>query len=186
MKKIYPYNKGNFQNSSTGIFKHIKIKNINFNLWTLFYSSENSKYFLNKNENKLLRISDHWCNNINSINSCHWFINKGILLNEWECGVIRFKDLKVNKNFKLTPEMNNIKKSSIKKMDEKKIRDEKKKAKNLEILKMENKIIKKEEQYEEFAILRFDEWINLEQESKNIKNLKNQLSKIKLELDEIN
>lgn len=187
MKYIHPYNKDNFQNSSSGIFKHIKFKNINFESWKLFYSSKNSKYFLNKNQNKLLRISDHWCNNIELIGQCVWFVNKPILLNEWECGIIRFKDLKeIKKNFKQTHEMKNLKKNSIKKLNDKKKMEENNRRKEKEILELKKKINKNEEQYEKFKKLNFDEWINLNEESENINILKDQLSQIKLELDEIN
>lgn len=187
MKKIYPYNKENFQNSSIGVFKHIKIRNINFESWTLFYSSKSSKYFSNKNENKLLRISDHWCNHIEKIGECVWFVDKPILPKEWECGIIRFKDLKeVKRNLKLTYQMMNIKKQSIKKIRDKIKSDDDKRIKGEEIAELEKVIDRSEDQYNQFYELAFDDWINLKEESENIKILKDKLSKIKLELNEIN
>ena len=186
MKNIYPYTKDNFQNSSIGIFKYTKMKNINFKYWKLFYSSKNSKYFLNKNENKLLRISNHWCNNIEMIGKSYWYINRPILLNEWECGIIRFKDFKEYKNdFKPTTEIILIKQQSLIKTKEKIKTEEGKKIKINEMLELKKKISKKEEQYEEFAALDFGQWIDLNHESKNLENLKEQLSQIKFELDEI-
>ncbi|MDK2819796.1 MAG: hypothetical protein KFW07_03090 [Mycoplasmataceae bacterium] len=116
-----------------------------------------------------------------------WFVDKPILPKEWECGIIRFKDLKVvKKNWKPTYQMMNIKKQSIKKIRDKIKSDDDKRTKGEEIKKLEKRIDKSEEQYNQFSELAFDDWINLKEESENIKILKDKLSKIKLELNDIN
>ena len=95
--------------SDNQVFKTRKRKEFNWKLiknvlYTLYpnkhvqkkWHSKGSLYFT-VGKSKLVRVSDHWSNEVGTIGNCFWTIsdNKRIKRkNKWKIGVISLKDLK--------------------------------------------------------------------------------------------
>ena len=95
-----PINVDNFFIKSIGSFTEISEIPLGFKK---IFDSKNSEYFVDENNIKLIRISDHWGR---KIKKCNWFLKgyptahcgswKGLVDSKMRIGIIPFEELKIN------------------------------------------------------------------------------------------
>lgn len=95
-KKMKKINKENYFISTKGVFDLISKEEFNLieNEYELNYISSFSRYWVSKDNKKLIRMSNHWSNNCDNIRSCYWFLKSAnIKENKNYFGIIEFDNL---------------------------------------------------------------------------------------------